>query len=61
MGSIGLNWYGYLMSRFYGLMLVIAFFIMLSSYDIINTLTTRKSRGVKGNRQLERAFFVVVQ
>jgi hypothetical protein len=31
-GSIGLNWYGYLMSRFYGLMLVIAFFIMLSSY-----------------------------
>jgi hypothetical protein len=32
MGSIGLNWYGYLMSRFYGLMLVIAFFIMMSSY-----------------------------
>jgi hypothetical protein len=31
-GSIGLNWYGYLMSRFYGLMLVIAFFIMMSSY-----------------------------
>jgi hypothetical protein len=31
-GSIGLNWYGYLMSRFYGLMLVIAFFVMMSSY-----------------------------
>ncbi len=31
-GSIGLNWYGYLMSRFYGMMLVIAFFIMMSSY-----------------------------
>jgi hypothetical protein len=31
-GSIGLNWYGYLMSRFYGFMLVIAFFIMMSSY-----------------------------
>lgn len=31
-GSIGLNWYGYLMSRFYGTMLVIAFFIMMSSY-----------------------------
>jgi hypothetical protein len=31
-GSIGLNWYGYLMSRFYGIMLVIAFFIMMSSY-----------------------------
>jgi hypothetical protein len=33
MGSIGLNWYGYLMSRFYGFMLVIAFFIMMSSYS----------------------------
>lgn len=31
-GSIGLNWYGYLMSRFNGHMLVIAFFIMMSSY-----------------------------
>ena len=31
-GSIGLNWYGYLISRLYGLMLVIAFFIMMSSY-----------------------------
>ncbi len=31
-GSIGLNWYGYLISKFYGNMLVIAFFIMLSSY-----------------------------
>jgi hypothetical protein len=31
-GSIGLNWYGYLMSKFYGHMLVIAFFIMMSSY-----------------------------
>ena len=33
MGSIGLNWYGYLMSKFYGNMLVIAFFIMMSSYS----------------------------
>lgn len=32
MGSIGLNWYGYLTSKFYGNMLVIAFFIMMSSY-----------------------------
>lgn len=32
MGSIGLNWYGYLMSQFYGNILVIAFFIMMSSY-----------------------------
>ena len=31
-GSIGLNWYGYLTSRLYGSMLVIAFFVMMSSY-----------------------------
>ena len=31
-GSIGLNWYGYLTSRLYGSMLVIAFFVMMSAY-----------------------------
>jgi hypothetical protein len=31
-GSIGLNWYGYLTSRLYGSMLVIAFFVMMGSY-----------------------------
>ena len=31
-GSIGLNWYGYLTSQLYENMLVIAFFIMMSSY-----------------------------
>jgi hypothetical protein len=31
-GCIGLNWYGFLVSDFYGNMLVIAFFIMMSSY-----------------------------
>jgi hypothetical protein len=31
--SIGLNWYGYLISQFYGNLLVIAFFIMMSSYS----------------------------
>jgi hypothetical protein len=32
MGCIGLNWYGYLMSQIYGNMLVVAFFVMMSSY-----------------------------
>jgi len=32
MGCIGLNWYGYLMSQIYGKMLVVAFFVMMSSY-----------------------------
>ena len=31
-GSIGLNWYGYLVSDLYGSILVVAFFIMLSSF-----------------------------
>ena len=32
MGCIGLNWYGFLMSQIYGNMLVVAFFVMMSSY-----------------------------
>ena len=31
-GSIGLNWYGYLVSNLYGNLLVVSFFIMMSSY-----------------------------
>ena len=31
-GCIGLNWYGFLVSDFYGNMLVVAFFVMISSF-----------------------------
>ena len=31
-GSIGLNWYGYIVSDLYGRMLVASFFIMMSSF-----------------------------
>ena len=31
-GCIGLNWYGYIVSDFYGRMLVVAFFVMMSSF-----------------------------
>ena len=31
-GCIGLNWYGFIMSDFYGNMLVVAFFVMMSSF-----------------------------
>ena len=31
-GSIGLNWYGFLVLYFYGNMLVVAFFVMISSF-----------------------------
>jgi hypothetical protein len=41
-GSIGLNWYGYLMSQFYGNILVVAFFIMMSSYGYYQRTYNRK-------------------
>ena len=31
-GCIGLNWYGFIVSDFYGNMLVVTFFVMISSY-----------------------------
>ena len=31
-GCIGLNWYGFLVSDFYGNMLVVAFFVMMGSF-----------------------------
>ena len=31
-GCIGLNWYGFLVSDFYGNILVVAFFVMMSSF-----------------------------
>ena len=31
-GSLGLNWYGYLVSRICGITLVVSFFIMMSSF-----------------------------
>ena len=42
MGSIGLNWYGYLISRLYGIMLVIAFFTMMSSYGYYQHMHSKK-------------------
>jgi hypothetical protein len=41
-GSIGLNWYGYLISKLYGFMLVIAFFIMMSSYGYYQYMYNKK-------------------
>jgi len=31
-GSIGLNWYGFIMSDFYGNILVVSFFVMMGSF-----------------------------
>jgi hypothetical protein len=43
-GSIGLNWYGYLVSNFFGNVLVIAFFVMISSYGYYQYRRNRKFR-----------------
>jgi len=50
MGSIGLNWYGYLVSRFYGPMLVTAFFIMMSSYGYYQ-YTYNKKKAEESQKQ----------
>jgi hypothetical protein len=42
MGSIGLNWYGYLISQFYGSILVVAFFTMMSSYGYYQRTYNKK-------------------
>ncbi len=42
LGSIGLIWYGYLMSNFHGNMLVVAFFIMMGSFGYFQFQTTKK-------------------
>jgi len=41
-GSTGLIWYGYLMSNFYGNILVIAFLIMMSSFGYYQFHTTKE-------------------
>ncbi len=50
-GSIGLNWYGYLMSRFYGIMLVIAFFIMMSSYGYYQYTHNKRKKANNSQKQ----------
>jgi len=34
LGSIGLNWYGYIVSETYGKILVAAFFVMMGAYSL---------------------------
>jgi hypothetical protein len=47
-GSIGLNWYGFLVSDFYGNMLVIAFFVMMSSFGYYQYRYNKKKKGKEG-------------
>jgi hypothetical protein len=50
-GSIGLNWYGYLMSRFYGSMLVVAFFIMMTSFGYYQYRYNKRKKAEESQKQ----------
>jgi len=40
--SIGLNWYGYLISQLYGTALVVAFFIMMTCFGYYQSMHSKK-------------------
>ena len=46
-GSIGLNWYGFLISDFEGNILVVAFFVMLSSFSYYQYRHKKRKKGRK--------------
>ena len=46
-GSIGLNWYGYLVSEQYGMTLVVAFFVMMGSYGLYQTRYNKEKRLIR--------------
>jgi len=48
--SIGLNWYGYLISQFYGNLLVIAFFIMMSSFGYYQNAYNKRKKVAESQR-----------
>lgn len=46
-GSIGLNWYGFIVSKFDGLMLVICYFIMLGCFSFYQYRYNKKKKAGK--------------
>ena len=49
-GCIGLNWYGYIVSDFYGRMLVVAFFVMMSSFGYYQYKYNKSKKTVQENK-----------
>jgi hypothetical protein len=54
-GSIGLNWYGYLVSQFYGNMLVAAFFVMMGSFGYYQREYNKEKKAKEGKSISERS------
>jgi len=46
-GSISLNWYGYLVSKFYGHVLVICYFIMLCCFGFYQNRYNKRKKSIK--------------
>jgi len=47
-GSIGLNWYGFLVSEFYGTMLVFSFFVMMGSFGYYQYRYNKRKKAREG-------------
>jgi len=46
-GSIGLNWYGYIISKFYGHVLVISYFAMLGCFGFYQNRYNKRKKSLK--------------
>ena len=46
-GSISLNWYGYIISKFYGHALVISYFVMLGCFGFYQNRYNKRKKAVK--------------
>ena len=46
-GSIALNWYGYIISKFYGHVLVISYFVMLGCFGFYQTRYNKRKKANK--------------
>lgn len=46
-GSITLNWYGYIISKFYGHILVISYFVMLGCFGFYQNRHNKRKKSIK--------------
>ena len=48
-GSIALNWYGFIVSKFYGQVLVISYFVMLGCFGLYQNKYNKRKKNNKAN------------
>ena len=54
-GSIGLNWYGFLVSYLDGSMLVVAFFVMMSSFGYYQYRYNKRKKTNQGRKKMSNS------